>query len=279
MAVQRSVGGRIGMSLVVAMIVVFCLAPVGLLVLTSIKSPADLSSTGFWPRQPTVSNFVEVFGNSTFLRGLLNSGIVVSVSTLIAIVFGALGAYALARLQFRGKVAILLLSLSVITFPGIAIVTPLFRIWLDVGLYDTRIGLIIPYVALVVPLVLFILTSFFREIPAEIFEAAYLDGASRARVLRDMFLPLSGPGIASAGLLVFVILWHEFLLAVTLTATPAGRTAPVALSLFTGRTNVLEVPTGAIAAASIVITVPIIVVVLVFQRRIVSGLTTGSTAG
>ena len=230
------------------------------------------------PRHPTLNNYSSVFKNPDFVASLRNSAIVASITTALALVVGSLCAYALARLKLRGKFVILGIVLSITTFPQIAIAAPLFKLWSDIGLFDTYIGLIIPYLTFALPLAIFILVSFFREIPKDLEEAALVDGATRFQAFRKIVVPLAAPGLATAGILTFIAAWNEFLLAVTLTATTASRTVPAEISFFTGATE-HQVPYGSIAAASVVISVPLILLVLLFQKRIVAGLTAGAVKG
>ena len=200
------------------------------------------------------------------------------MTTVLAIIIGSFCAYALARLRFRGKFFILGLVLAITTFPGIAIAAPLFRLWSDIGLFDTLTGLIIPNLTFALPLAIFILVSFFKEIPKDLEEAALVDGATYFQAFRKVVVPLAAPGMATAAILVFIGAWNEFLFAITLTSTPEARTVPAAIAFFTGATT-FEVPIGTITAASVVISIPLIVMVLLFQKRIVAGLTAGAVKG
>jgi multiple sugar transport system permease protein len=193
-------------------------------------------------------------------------------------VIGSFAAYALARLRFPLKFLILGIILSISTFPPIAIAAPIFKLWTDIGLYDTKVGLIIPYLSFALPLCVFILTSFFKEIPKELEEAALIDGATHFQAFRKVVLPLAAPGLVTAGLLTAIFVWNEFLLAVTLTSSSSARTVPAAIAFFTGSQK-FEIPLGTISAASVVITVPIVAAVVIFQRRIVAGLTAGAVKG
>jgi multiple sugar transport system permease protein len=191
---------------------------------------------------------------------------------------GSFCAYALARLRFRGKFAILALVLSITTFPAIAIAAPLFRLWSDIGIYNTWIGLIIPNLTFALPLTIYILVSFFKEIPKDLEEAALVDGATYFQAFRKVVVPLAAPGLATAGILCFIGVWNEFLFAITLTSSSSARTVPAAIAFFTGSTQ-FELPLGTISAASVVISVPLIFLVLFFQKRIVAGLTAGAVKG
>jgi multiple sugar transport system permease protein len=262
----------------VAVIVVFCLAPFYWLVNVSLKTGVELSSASAIPANPTLENYSSIFENTAFTRALLNSAIVATSTTLIALVVGAFAAYALARLPLKRKRYVLFLMLAISTFPPISIAAPIFKLWSDIGLYDTYIGLILPCLAFALPLTVYILTSFFREVPRELEEAARVDGATRMQAFRKVMLPLAAPGLATAGLLAFIATWNEFLFAITLTSSSDARTVPAAIAFFTGSQR-FEVPLGTITAASVVITVPLIVLVVAFQRRIIAGLTTGAVKG
>jgi multiple sugar transport system permease protein len=193
-------------------------------------------------------------------------------------VIGAMAAYAIARLDFPGKRLLIGATLLISMFPAISLVTPLFNIERRIGLFDTWLGLILPYIAFALPLAIYTLSAFFREIPWDLEKAAKMDGASPGQAFRKVIAPLAAPGIVTAAILVFIFAWNDLLLALSLTATKAASTAPVAIANFTGSSQ-FEEPTGSIAAGAMVITVPIIVFVLVFQRRIVAGLTSGAVKG
>jgi multiple sugar transport system permease protein len=262
----------------VAAIVMFCLFPLYWLVNVSLKTGADLSSPDLVPPNPTLENYKSIFKNADFTTGLKNSAIVSSITTLLAIVIGSFAAYALARLRLRRKFLILATILSISTFPGIAIAAPMFKLWTDIGLYDTIPGLVIPYLTFALPLAIYILTSFFREIPRELEEAALVDGATHMQVFRKVVLPLAAPGLATAGILTFIFAWNEFLLAITLTSSADARTVPAAVAFFTGSTQ-FEQPLGTISAASVTISIPLVLLVLLFQKRIIAGLTAGAVKG
>jgi multiple sugar transport system permease protein len=272
--------------LAVVAIIVFCLFPFYWLVNISLKTGADLSSSSLVPPHPTLKNYSSIFKNDDFTNGLKNSTIVAFSVTILALMFGSFAAYALARLKMRGKFVVLGIVLSVTTFPQIAIAAPLFKLWTDeihifglsIGLYNTRIGLIIPYLTFALPLAIYILTSFFKEIPKDLEEAALVDGATHFQAFRKVVVPLAAPGLATAGILTFIAAWNEFLLATTLTSSKSARTVPAAIAFFTGSTE-FEVPLGTISAASVVISIPLIVLVLLFQKRIVAGLTAGAVKG
>ncbi len=200
------------------------------------------------------------------------------MTTALALIVGSFCAYALARLRFKGKFFILGLVLAITTFPGIAIAAPLFKLWTDINLYNTLIGLIIPYLTFALPLTIYILVSFFREIPKSLEEAALIDGATNFQAFYKVVVPLAAAGMATAAILTFIFAWNEFLLAITLTSSANARTVPAAIAFFTGSTQ-FEQPLGTISAASVVISIPLILLVLLFQKRIVAGLTSGAVKG
>jgi multiple sugar transport system permease protein len=266
------------MWLAVIAIIIFCLFPFYWLVNVSLKTGSDLAQADVFPPNPTLDNYESIFRNDNFTSALKNSVIITVVTTLLALVVGSFAAYALARLRFPRKFLLLAVILSISTFPPIAIAAPIFQIWNDLGLYDTRIGLIIPYLTFALPLAIYILTSFFKEIPKELEEAALVDGATYFQAFRKVVLPLAAPGLVTAGLLTAFFVWNEFLLAVTLTSSPDAFTVPVSVANFTGSQR-FEVPLGTISAASVVITVPLVLAVIIFQKRIVAGMTAGAVKG
>ena len=266
------------MWLAVGAIVFYCLFPFYWLINLSLKTGADLSDNSLIPPNPSLANYKAIFKNDDFVRALGNSVWVAGWTTVLAITIGSFCAYALARLRFKGKFFILGLVLAITTFPGIAIAAPLFKLWSNIGLFDTLTGLIIPDLTFALPLAIFILVSFFKEIPKDLEEAALVDGATYFQAFRKVVVPLAAPGMATAAILVFIGAWNEFLFAITLTSTPQARTVPAAIAFFTGATT-FEIPIGTITAASVVISIPLIVMVLLFQKRIVAGLTAGAVKG
>lgn len=264
--------------LAVAAIVVFCLFPFYWLINTSLKSGADLSGAALLPPSPTVDNYTSIFEDTAFTNALRNSAIIAGSVTVLSLLIGSFAGYALARLHLPFKFLILAIVLSISTFPPIAIAAPIFELWTDIGLYNTYLGLILPSLAFGLPLTVFIMASFFHDIPRELEDAALVDGATRLQAFRKVVVPLAAPGVVTAGLLVFIFAWNEFLFAITLTSTPERRPVPAAIAFFTGSQQ-FEVPLGTISAASVVVTIPLIVLVLIFQRRIVAGLTAGAVKG
>jgi multiple sugar transport system permease protein len=266
------------MWIAVVAIVLFCLFPFYWMISISLKTGADLTNGSAYPPNPTLANYESIFNNGDFTRALLNSAVVSVVTTVLALTVGSFCAYALARLRFKGKFWILALVLSITTFPAIAIAAPLFRLWSDIGIYNTWIGLIIPNLTFALPLAIYILVSFFKEIPKDLEEAALVDGATYFQAFRKVVVPLAAPGLATAGILTFIGVWNEFLFAITLTSSSSARTVPAAIAFFTGSTQ-FEQPLGTISAASVVISIPLIFLVLFFQKRIVAGLTAGAVKG
>src|SRR5919108_2531707 len=264
--------------LAVVVICIFCLFPFYWLINVSLKSGADLSQADLVPPNPTLDNYQSIFENSDFTSALRNSTIVTGITTFLALLVGSFAVYALARLRFPLKFLLLAVILSISTFPPIAIAAPLFKLWTDIGLYNTYAGLIIPYLTFALPLCIYILASFFKEIPKELEEAALVDGATHFQAFRKVVLPLAAPGLVTAGLLTAFFVWNEFLLAVTLTSTAARRPVSAAIAFFTGSTQ-FQIPIGTISAALVTITIPLIVLVVIFQKRIVAGLTAGAVKG
>ncbi|OJV81707.1 MAG: sugar ABC transporter permease [Cellulomonas sp. 73-92] len=259
-------------------VAVICLFPFYWLINLSLRYGSELSSASVFPEHPTLRNYTSVLHDADFLAALRNSAVVATTTTLLALLVGAPAAYALAKLPLRRKGLILAGVLSVTTFPAIAVAAPLFKLWTDIGLYNTLAGLILPYLVFTLPLAVFILVAFFRDVPDELEEAAALDGLDPWRTFARIVLPLSAPALVTAALLTFIFAWNEFLLAITLTSTPHARTVPAAIAFFTGSIQ-YEQPLGTIAAASVLISVPLIVLVVIFQRRIVSGLVAGAVKG
>src|SRR5215207_6578070 len=266
------------MWLSVAAIVLFCLFPFYWLLNTSLKAGGDLAGSDLVPPNPTLQNYESIFRDSNFTNALKNSAIVALITTALALVVGSFCAYALARLRIRFKFLILAIILTITTFPQITIAAPIFKLWRDIGLYNTIPGLVIPYLTFALPLAIYILTSFFREIPRDLEEAALVDGATNFQAFYKVVVPLAAPGLATAGILTFIAAWNEFLLAITLTSSTNARTVPAAIAFFTGATQ-FEQPLGTISAASVVISIPLILLVLFFQKRIVAGLTAGAVKG
>jgi multiple sugar transport system permease protein len=261
----------------ILIVLLYALIPVVWITSLSLKAPAEVSDRKFFSGF-SFENYDVIFSDDTFLAALINSIGIASIATLISIVLAAMAAYATSRLNFTGKALILSGALAVAMFPPISIVGSLFDMWRAVGLYDTWPGLIIPYMTFTLPLAIYTLSAFFREIPWELEQAAQVDGATPFQAFRKVIVPLAAPGVFTAAILVFIFAWNDFIFANTLTSTDNARTVPAALAFFTGASQ-FEQPIGAVCAASVVVTVPIIVMVLIFQRRIVAGLTAGAVKG
>jgi multiple sugar transport system permease protein len=274
MGVRRTAGWVI----VDALVLIYALVPVLWILSLSLKPTSMVKDGKLIPSSPTLDNYRGIFRGNFFSSALINSVGIGVLTTIIAVVIGAMAAYAVARLEFPGKRVLIGAVLLISMFPAISLVTPLFNIERRIGLFDTWPGLIIPYITFALPLSIYTLSAFFREIPWDLEKAAKMDGATPAQAFRRVIVPLAAPGIVTTAILVFIFAWNDLLLALSLTATRAAITAPVAIANFTGSSQ-FEEPTGSIAAGAMVITVPIIVFVLVFQRRIVAGLTSGAVKG
>jgi multiple sugar transport system permease protein len=257
----------------------YALIPVVWIISLSLKDPTTIGDQNFFPREVTFDNYDSVFAEGLgFNRALINSIGIAIIATVLALALASMAAYAITRLEFPGKTLILATALAISMFPAISIVGGLFNVWRIIGLYDTWPGLILPYLSFALPLSIYTLSAFFREIPWDLEKAAQMDGATGMQAFRRVILPLAMPGVFTAGILAFIVAWNDFLFANVLTATDAARTAPVALSYFRGASQFQD-PSGAIAAGAVVVTIPILIMVLIFQRRIVSGLTAGAVKG
>jgi len=255
----------------------FCLGPVLWQAVPSIKLDEDLVRLPpIVPERVTTAHYERVLFQSSLGQSLVNSAVVAASATAVAIVVGGLCAFALARLPIGGKPVILGLVLATSMFPPIAVISPLYLLMRGLGLRDTLIAVGLTHAVYALPLAIWLMTSFFRQLPGELYYAARVDGCTPLRALVMVFLPLARPGLAVAALLVFIFSWNEFMFALTLTASDATRTAPVAVALFPG---LYEIPWGDIAAASLVVTIPVAGLATLFQRHIVAGLTAGSVKG
>jgi trehalose/maltose transport system permease protein len=247
-------------------------------IVTSLKSGTELFQAGLWPQSFSLANYRNVLTEGPFLRNLVNSLVVSGAVVAISLLLGVTAAYALARIRFRGRSALMLAILSVSMFPQVAALAGLFEIVRALHLYNSLFALILSYMIFTLPFTVWVLTAFVRDLPVEIEEAAILDGAGPWIILTRIFLPLLWPALATTGLLAFISAWNEFLFALTFTSTNTQRTVPVAIALLSGNSQ-FEIPWGNIMAASVIVTVPLVVLVLIFQRRIVSGLTAGGVKG
>src|SRR6201746_1162701 len=259
-------------------IVVYALIPLLWILSLSFKSPATVTDGKILPSDFSWENYSTIFTTGVFVKPLINSIGITIISTIIAVTLATLAAYAIARLNFPGQRVVLSAALAIAMFPPISIVGPLFNMWRAIGLYDTWPGLIIPYMTFPLPMAIWILSAFFRQIPWELEQAASVDGATAFQAFRKVIAPLAAPGVFTSAILVFFFAWNDFVFAITLTSTDKSRTVTAALNFFTGASQFSQ-PTGAIAAAAIVVTIPIIIMVLICQRRIVAGLTSGAVKG
>jgi multiple sugar transport system permease protein len=277
-------GGRdyLYWTIAIALVLAVALIPVLWLISLSLKPPDAITDQRFFPSEISFENYESLFeggiSDSPFIKPLINSIGIALITTVVAITLASFTAYAIARLEFPGKRVILAGALAIAMFPPISTVGPLFDMWRTLGLYDTWPGLIIPYLTFSLPLAIYVLVAFFREIPWELEQAAQVDGATPFQAFTKVIVPLAAPGVFTAAILVFIFAWNDFLFAISLTSSDASRTVPAALAFFTGESSFTQ-PTGSIAAAAVVVTVPIIVFVLIFQRRIVAGLTSGAVKG
>jgi multiple sugar transport system permease protein len=246
----------------------------------SFKSPSEIAAgkKGFLPTSATFDNYRTVFDNSLFTRALVNSIGVAVIATLVSVVIAMFASYAIARLEFPYKKLLLSMALAIAMFPQAALIGPLFNMWRSIGLYDTWPGLIIPYLTFALPLSIWTMSAFFRQIPWEMEQAAQIDGATPWQAFRKVIVPLAAPGVFTTAILTFFFCWNDFLFSISLTSTDRARTVPAALAFFQGASN-FESPITAIMAAAVVVTIPVVIMVLLFQRRIVAGLTSGAVKG
>ncbi|MCP9270887.1 carbohydrate ABC transporter permease [Mycolicibacterium arenosum] len=271
-------GRATGWIVINILVVIYALFPVLWILSLSLKPTSTVKDGKLIPSAVTFDNYKAIFQGNIFTSALVNSIGIGLITTVIAVVIGGMAAYAIARLSFPGKKLLVGVALLIAMFPQISLVTPIFNIERSIGLFDTWLGLIIPYITFALPLAIYTMSAFFKEIPWDLEKAAKMDGASPGQAFRKVIAPLAAPGIVTAAILVFIFAWNDLLLALSLTATERAITAPVAIANFTGSSQ-FEEPTGSIAAGAMVITVPIIIFVLIFQRRIVAGLTSGAVKG
>jgi trehalose/maltose transport system permease protein len=267
-----------GFWLLVALIVLYSVFPFYYAILSSMRSGSALFQVTLWPDNFDLSNYVAVFREQPFARNIFNSIVVAVTVVLISLFLGVTAAYALGRVPFRGRGLLLMTVLSVSMFPQVAVLAGMFELIRAVGLYNTLPGLMLANLILTLPFTVWVLTTFMRELPRELEEAAFVDGATPWVVVRRVFLPLMWPALVTTGLLAFIAAWNEFLFALTFTLSNEQRTVPVAIALITGASQ-HELPWGNIMAASVIVTLPLVALVLIFQRKIVAGLTAGAVKG
>lgn len=273
--------GRVGFFLVIGLILFYTLAPFFWAVISSLKTETERIATPltYIPQDLTLQNYGAVLQNDKFLRGLANSAAVSTMVVLMALAFGAFAAYAMGRLKFVGRRPTMYIILAMTLFPQISVLSGLYRVITDFGMYGNLSSMVFSYMIFTLPFTAWVLTSFFRTLPAELEQAALVDGATPFQTFYMILLPLTAPAMVTTGLLAFISSWNEYLFALTFTLTaPQAQTVTVAISNFTGLIARQE-PFGEILAASVLVTVPLIVLVLIFQRRIVEGLTAGAVKG
>ncbi len=269
---------KIAFMILLAVILIFTVFPFYYAILTSFESGSELFTVEYWFSSFDLANYKSVLSQESFVQSIWNSVFVSFSTVVIAMAFGLTAAYALGRVQFRGRGAVLMIVLSVSMFPQVAVLSGLFEVIRAMNLYNDPLALIFSYTIFTLPFTVWILTTFMRQLPKELEEAAIVDGASPLTTLFRVFIPLMWPAMATTGLLAFIAAWNEFLFALTFTLTNSERTVPVAIALITGGSQ-HELPWGNLMAASVIVTVPLVVLVLIFQRRIVSGLTAGAVKG
>ena len=272
-AVQRAAFG-----LLLAVLVVYLLFPFYYAVVTSFTSGSQIFEVHYWPPALDFGNYLRVFGEQPFGRNILNSLLVATVVVGLSLLLGLTAAFALARIRFRGRGPLLLAILATSMFPQVAVLSGLFELIRALGLFNNPLGLMLSYLIFTLPFTVWVLTAFIRDLPVEIEEAALLDGAGPLTLVFRVFLPMLWPAMVATGLLAFIVAWNEFLFALTFTLSNTQRTVPVAIALISGGSE-HELPWGNVMAASVTVTVPLIVLVLVFQRRLVAGMTAGAVKG
>ncbi|MFT4015053.1 MAG: carbohydrate ABC transporter permease [Paracoccus sp. (in: a-proteobacteria)] len=269
---------RIGFYALVALVVLFAVFPFYYAIVTSFSTGTALFQVNYWPKSFDLTNYRAVLGSSSFLRSLVNSLFIATLTVGFSLLLAVTAAYALARVRFRGRGLLLMTILAVSMFPQIAVLAGLFELVRFLGIFNTPWAMILSYTIFTLPFTVWVLTTFMRDLPVEIEEAAIVDGATPWIIITRVFLPLLWPALVTTGLLAFIGAWNEFLFALTFTSSQTMRTVPVAIALLSGASQ-QEVPWGPIMAASVIVTVPLIVLVMIFQRKIVAGLTAGGVKG
>lgn len=268
----------VGFYALVVVIVVFSVFPFYYAIITSFATGTELFKVNYWPRSFDWGNYASVLGGRNFVRSIWNSIFIATTTVAFALFLAVTASYALARVRFRGRGLLLMMILAVSMFPQIAVLAGLFELVRFLGIFNTPWAMIMSYVIFTLPFTVWVLTTFMRDLPVEIEEAAIVDGATPWIIITRVFLPLLWPALVTTGLLAFIGAWNEFLFALTFTSSETTRTVPVAIALLTGASQ-QEIPWGPIMAASVIVTVPLIILVLIFQRKIVAGLTAGGVKG
>ncbi len=269
---------QLGLWVLIVIISVYALFPFYYAIITSFKSGSAIFEVTYWPTDFSLANYVGVFRSGSFPRNILNSILVSFAVVVLSLLLAITAAYALARVRFKGRGILLFTILSVSMFPQIAVLAGLFEMVRGLGLYNNLLSLILAYMIFTLPFTVWVLTTFMRDLPVELEEAAIVDGAKPHQIIFKVFMPLMWPALVTTGLLAFIAAWNEFLFALTFVSNDAQRTVPVAIALLSGATE-QEIPWGPIMAASVIVTVPLVILVLIFQRRIVAGLTAGAVKG
>ncbi|WP_192034941.1 carbohydrate ABC transporter permease [Halomonas sp. YLGW01] len=275
---QIKLAKQVGKWALIAVIMVYAIFPFYYAVITSLKPSSELFQVDYWLSSVDFSNYAQIFSQKSFVQAIGNSILVAISVVFIALLLGITASYALGRVRFRGRTTVMLVVLGVSMFPQVAVLSGLFEVIRTLNLYNSPGGLILSYTIFTLPFTVWVLTTFMRQLPMELEEAAIMDGATPWVTITKVFLPLMWPAMATTGLLAFIAAWNEFLFALTFTLTDSQRTVPVAIALISGGSQ-HELPWGPIMAASVTVTVPLVILVMIFQRRIVSGLTAGAVKG
>ena len=269
---------RLGFYLLVTVIVLYAVFPFYYAIVTSFKTGPELFSVDYFPVRWHWDNYIAVFREQPFAHNIFNSVLVSFTVVALSLLLGVTAAFALGRVRFRGRGLLLLTVLGVSMFPQVAVLSGMFELIRGLGLYNNLFGLVVSYLIFTLPFTVWVLTTFMRDLPKELEEAAIMDGATPWQIIVKVFLPLMWPALVATGLLAFIAAWNEFLFALTFTLSNEQRTVPVAIALISGASQ-YELPWGNIMAASVIVTLPVVALVLIFQRRIVSGLTAGAVKG
>ena len=269
---------RLGFYLLVTVIVLYAVFPFYYAIVTSFKTSSELFSVDYFPVRWHWDNYIAVFREQPFAHNIFNSVLVSFTVVALSLLLGVTAAFALGRVRFRGRGLLLLTVLGVSMFPQVAVLSGMFELIRGLGLYNNLLGLVVSYLIFTLPFTVWVLTTFMRDLPKELEEAAIMDGATPWQIIVKVFLPLMWPALVATGLLAFIAAWNEFLFALTFTLSNEQRTVPVAIALISGASQ-YELPWGNIMAASVIVTLPVVALVLIFQRRIVSGLTAGAVKG
>jgi trehalose/maltose transport system permease protein len=275
---MKRIVGQIGFYFLVVIIILYAVFPFYYAIVSSLKSGSQLFSIDYFPIHWEWENYASVFSEQPFAQNFLNSVLVSTAVVVLSLFFGVTAAFALGRVQFRGRGFLLLTILGVSMFPQVAVLSGMFELIRGMGLYNNLLGLVFAYMIFTLPFTVWVLTTFMRDLPKELEEAAIMDGATPWEIITKVFMPLMWPALVTTGLLAFVAAWNEFLFALTFTLTNNERTVPVAIALISGSSQ-YELPWGNIMAASVMVTIPVVILVMIFQRRIVSGLTAGAVKG